>query len=862
MVRGGGDNDSRIDYSQVLNVNREKLLELNRRNLLKGLAGTSLAATGIPSLASAPAAAESTSDGFSDDFSSGSLDDYVVVGGQRKYWDIEKKIDGDSLHVIGHADENTHLVVDPEKEVWPGEGTIEVDFKINPGDFNKNAKIMFGPVDDLTRVKVAVQGDNINFPNGHGESVNLPDDDLYKVKVEVEGTTITVRLQNHPDKGPFTHELDEPIEPGTAGVGMHTQDFKTGETWFDNLKITGSTEEEPNLNIVDPRLVQRVENTRVLNDDGEVVKRESDPSFVEGLNAAVMFNLRGRNLSSLPDEIPFKINYHGISRKADKFVVSKGDILVGMQDDGYLGSKEFETRLMENKKGDTPIFRFQSDLKRITVTVGDQDTDFTQSKTTAVLQNQSTVPVPAQEFNIGVVPLMHPEYGSVTKVKDVIKPQVTELLSILPTAQINVYILDQAVRGIGDNIFSDNILTADQEVTIDGAEVRKVLEDRLPVQASFSQIDGGDTEDTGVTISEFDITIGVVPDNSESDESGYFEYHNMDSENKKETKGFHPRYGHTPESDDDPESQPPAGAIIETGGNNTLLAHEVGHHLLGEPYDGEYASKGGDRHASDNLCSDAYNLVNNQFNTRQSVISWMAASGTGVLDSAGYKVLLKNGLTPVPDEGGTTTEFLLRAVMLIDETGVTVYELATSLGGVITDVPQGSITVNITGLDGETLNSQNLPKVIGQVSGGTKTKNHSSQFIVGNIEFPKETYELTVSSDTVSETINPVEETLRQALRSVPDHAFKRAADGRREALNNKLDAIDDQMDQKAFRAAKRKLKKDFRDKIEKWLKNSYDAAANEFTKRELFNLTDEMVSRLDTLAASDTSRRGRNIQK
>jgi outer membrane protein assembly factor BamB/chitodextrinase len=176
---------------------------------------------------------------FSDDFSSGSLDNYVVKGGGPEDWNIETKIDGNSLHVIGNSDVDTYILVDPSMDIWSGEGTIEFDLKIDPSYFNKNAKVAFGPQDDLTGFKIAVQADSIL-----GEDVDLPDDDVFSVRVEVVDDTVTVTLPSHPGIDPVSHTFDSGIESGTIGFGLNTNSNKTGETWFDNV-VVNSDEENP-----------------------------------------------------------------------------------------------------------------------------------------------------------------------------------------------------------------------------------------------------------------------------------------------------------------------------------------------------------------------------------------------------------------------------------------------------------------------------------------------------------------------------------------------------------------------------------------------------------------------------------------
>ncbi|QIO24508.1 hypothetical protein [Haloarcula sp. JP-L23] len=73
------------------------------------------------------------------------------------------------------------------------------------------------------------------------------------------------------------------------------------------------------------------------------------------------------------------------------------------------------------------------------------------------------------------------------------------------------------------------------------------------------------------------------------------------------------------------------------------------------------------------------------------------------------------------------------------------------------------------------------------------------------------------------------------------------------EPLRQKLNA--DQSEEIAVQL----LENDVRQSIERWLKDDYEAAANEYTKQEMLELVDDMIARLETLAQTSNQGQGRD---
>lgn len=100
--------------------------------------------------------------------------------------------------------------------------------------------------------------------------------------------------------------------------------------------------------------------------------------------------------------------------------------------------------------------------------------------------------------------------------------------------------------------------------------------------------------------------------------------------------------------------------------------------------------------------------------------------------------------------------------------------------------------------------------------------------------------------------MNPVDQSIRTAIQRLPDAAFKRDPDERREALFDKLDSLNEMMAKGNYGPARRKLERDVRDKVEKWIRADYETGPLQRTKSELLSLIDEMLNRLEVSTGTD----------
>jgi hypothetical protein len=87
---------------------------------------------------------------------------------------------------------------------------------------------------------------------------------------------------------------------------------------------------------------------------------------------------------------------------------------------------------------------------------------------------------------------------------------------------------------------------------------------------------------------------------------------------------------------------------------------------------------------------------------------------------------------------------------------------------------------------------------------------------------------------------------LHDAVVSIPDDGFVSNGTQRRNALQNKIDALDKQLSSGSLVGARNKLKRDIRPHLESWLKDDYlTQTPLEYTRAEILQLVDDLLHRL-----------------
>jgi len=94
--------------------------------------------------------------------------------------------------------------------------------------------------------------------------------------------------------------------------------------------------------------------------------------------------------------------------------------------------------------------------------------------------------------------------------------------------------------------------------------------------------------------------------------------------------------------------------------------------------------------------------------------------------------------------------------------------------------------------------------------------------------------------------INPNTKLLHDGVDSIPDHGFINNPEQHRNALHNKIEAVEKMIEQDNLKGAVNKLKFDIKDKLEKWLVDDYQKENPEqLSKVEVIELIRAVIDRL-----------------
>mgnify|MGYP000126755954 CR=1 FL=1 len=230
---------------------------ITRRPFLKSLLATPM----LPSIATDAEANifQEGGDGFSDDFETESLEDYVAEYGEKSDWSIEEALDDHAA--LGSIPSGTSfLKLDPAEYSWDGDRNVSVDFKADTSNWKRNAKILLEDGEDAYIVNAAIQGDTVSLiydegTNGNWESVestnhNISDWDRHTLSADVSGDTCTISVDGEEVISPT---LESELGEGSVGFGIKG-DIPIA-TWFDNLSIEGgrpdSGQEDSDVELTD-----------------------------------------------------------------------------------------------------------------------------------------------------------------------------------------------------------------------------------------------------------------------------------------------------------------------------------------------------------------------------------------------------------------------------------------------------------------------------------------------------------------------------------------------------------------------------------------------------------------------------------
>lgn len=627
----------------------------------------------------------------------------------------------------------------------------------------------------------------------------------------------------------------------------------------------------------DVRGVQKLEDTRVVDpENDEILHGPLQPEFVEAAPTTIIFGLDVENIDALNDPDRVVIKYEVTDTSGDTEELGSFELFgEEIQEIANANNKHIAAEKLVDVAGNN-----------LPMTLAQQDTDFATIKlvptTNATHINGIGLRIEAPgtlatmpTLNIGFIEIRDPDggsnYGSNTNGRvadyDIYVDGIIEYLKrVWPISQsfsksewkINYYQHDEPIDGKVDFLIPPD-LNEDSEF-----EDAQKARDKLDTLAANDEAGG---------IDDFDVTLAFVPD-------GYFDYHGEDS------AGIHHQ-----NEDTQPQSSAIAMERSSSVGVVTTGAQEIGHHFLPDPTYPEIMQRRDDNEDLDPLHARSeetwdpetvvtvgYDLVTSEpdsgplrtdFMTSSPGVrlernSFMAFSpGENWGDIHEYNKLVekskgKDNFTPyIPETETDEDPTVFSGIGKInDDNEVEITRLWKRPGVPMANSEKGTVSIKLKDptdqLLAEFTTLSQTVKALDGAGGAGKSVVEGAFFFT--ISFPVSTSKIQFKNGEKITEINPIERGVREAIEMLPDSGFINRPDERREALFNKLDAIDEQMEEEKFRAAKRKMKDDIRSKINRWLKDDYDTTGLQPSKEEMLDIIDDMIERLEILAQTSNS--------
>lgn len=609
----------------------------------------------------------------------------------------------------------------------------------------------------------------------------------------------------------------------------------------------------PSLQLNGVRFVQTVEET-VLRRPGALdeLVLPNPPDLVAGRNTTVLFNLVGsRNLDRLPDDatVDFEVTRDfGGESSSDNFELDKPTLL------DLAGGETPETEIFDGLSDAPPVFEATGDLNRLAVEIGPNidgeiGPDISADVEEFLVGRHRDIRVrEMDELTIGFIEIADPtggdNYGDedgriIDDIDDLVDEAVDFIESSYPVEDMNVFVHPNRLE-------DSSVLNTDSGSIVDDLKsARTALEGGFPVV-------------------DFDVTVAFVPGGGPpGTEEGYPSFHD---------DGFFGKH------------YPKARTAATSLGNlrvrrspeflQQVVAHEVGHHFLGSVYSDKLGMRTGggkisNAHArTDNsiddkfIASTGFDLVDGEYDLvgtdLNSFMSYNKPPGIW-MDAHAYDTLLDENWAGHPDSDGSGSEeqALIEGVgRLANDDTTTFTRVFRTEGSPRSSIKGGAVTVTVLDATEDILDERTFPDQLQfhrLADDPARSEGVDEDVFSFAVPFPEEAAAIEAELNGTVTRLNPIERSIREAIARLPDAAFRRAPKGRRKALNNKLDELDEKMEAGEYRGALNKLEHDIRDKLEKWVQDEYETSALQPTKAELLTLVDEMIARLETLVQASS---------
>lgn len=183
---------------------------------------------------------------FTDEFQDRSLEPYRAVHASLDHWTIDQGFDGPAAYVSG-TDITAFLLTDPDQYQWTGRRSVSIDFMVDTSNWKRNARLLLQDGDDAWIITAAVQGDWLSIAHDAGMTgdwssvtryeYSIADHEQHTLHAQIDEETVSGGINDTPYL--MRHELEGSLQDGAVGFGVRGD--ITLATWFDNLRINGST---------------------------------------------------------------------------------------------------------------------------------------------------------------------------------------------------------------------------------------------------------------------------------------------------------------------------------------------------------------------------------------------------------------------------------------------------------------------------------------------------------------------------------------------------------------------------------------------------------------------------------------------
>lgn len=330
-----------------------------------------------------------------------------------------------------------------------------------------------------------------------------------------------------------------------------------------------------------------------------------------------------------------------------------------------------------------------------------------------------------------------------------------------------------------------------------------------------------------LTLTRADRIVGIVP-------NGYFGYHLLD----ESTAGIYFGYG----------------APLSKVNLFTTPAHELGHTFN---LDDEYVLN-----PDGSCCASSGNPATGYWvGGMRTIDQSIGLMGTAPLSCSDAEFTDQNAVRPFCGRWITDENFqdlftqyvvgldpqpaLLVSGIVHQDGSIELMPLYALEDGIIDTPPFGSNIISMIDEEGNILATVNFDVSFTMVIdplGVIPTDVAGFAFVV---PYPQETLTTTIQIGSTTIEINPSSRLLHDAVDSIPDNGFINNPDKRRNALHNKIDALENMLKAQNINGAINKLQNDIRPTLDRWLVDYDKETPQQLSKKEILDLIDDAIERL-----------------